>query len=69
MRSSASARDCQRSLKPVASSFANADARYEGTVAFTRNPTPAGTLLRWVCQNDAEYLNLTEDRLELTPAK
>jgi hypothetical protein len=26
-----------------------------------------GGLLHWVCQDDAEYLNLTEDRLELTP--
>jgi hypothetical protein len=45
------------------------EAQYEKAVAsFTRNPEPAGTLLRWVCQNDAGYLNLTEDRLELTPA-
>ena len=45
------------------------EAQYEKEVAsFTRNPDPAGTLLRWVCQDDAEYLNLTEDRLELTPA-
>jgi hypothetical protein len=45
------------------------DAQYEKAVAsFTRNPDPAGTLLRWVCQDDAKYLNLTEDRLELTPA-
>lgn len=42
------------------------DAQYEKAVAsFARNPDPAGTLLRWVCQDDAEYLNLAEDRLEL----
>ena len=46
------------------------DEQYERAVAvFMRNPTPPGTLLRWVCRQDAEYLNLTEDRLELTPAK
>jgi hypothetical protein len=46
------------------------EAQYEKAVAsFTRNPEPAGTLLRWVCQDDAEYLNLTEDRLELSPAR
>lgn len=46
------------------------EAQYEKAVAsFTRNPDPAGTLLRWVCQDDAEYLNLTEDRLELTPVQ
>lgn len=45
------------------------DAQYEKAVAsFTRNPEPAGTLLRWVCRDDAGYLNLTEDRLELAPA-
>jgi hypothetical protein len=45
------------------------EAQYEKAVAsFTRNPDPAGTLLRWVCQDDAGYLDLTEDRFELTPA-
>ncbi len=45
------------------------EAQYEKAVAsFTRNPNPAGTILRWVCQDDAGYLNLTEDRLELSPA-
>lgn len=46
------------------------EAQYEKAVAsFTRNPEPAGTLLHWVCQNDAGYLNLSEDRLELTLAE
>ncbi len=45
------------------------EAQYEKAVAsFRRNPDPAGTLLHWVCQDDAGYLNLTQDRLELTPA-
>jgi len=45
------------------------EAQYEKAVAsFRRNPDPTGTLLSWVCQDDAGYLNLTEDRLELTPA-
>src|ERR1035438_8922806 len=45
------------------------EAQYEKAVtSFTRNTDPAGTLLRWVCQDDAGYLDLTEDRLELTPA-
>jgi hypothetical protein len=44
------------------------EAQYEKAVAsFTRNPDPAAPLLRWVCQDDAGYLNLTDDRLELTP--
>jgi hypothetical protein len=42
-------------------------AQYNKAVAsFTRNPEPPGPLLRWVCRED-EYLNLAEDRLELTP--
>lgn len=45
------------------------EAQYQRAVAsFTKNPEPAGTLLRWVCHDDAGYLDLTEDRLELTPA-
>ena len=44
------------------------EAQYDTALAsFTRNPEPAGSLLRWVCRED-EYLNLAEDRLELTPA-
>ena len=44
------------------------EAQYDKAVAsFTRNPEPPGSLLRWVCRED-EYLNLAEDRLELTPA-
>jgi hypothetical protein len=41
--------------------------QYEKAVAsFERNPEPPGPLLQWVCRN-SEYLDLTEDRWELTP--
>ena len=44
------------------------DAQYERALDSSRkNPEPPGTLLRWVCRNE-EYLDLTEDRWELTPA-
>ena len=44
------------------------EAQYERALAlFQRHPEPPGTLLRWVCRNQA-YLDFTEDRLELTPA-
>lgn len=47
---------------------ATTEAQYERAVAsFATNPEPAGTLLHWVCHEDVEYLNLTADRLELTP--
>jgi hypothetical protein len=43
------------------------DPQYErAVVAFQKTPEPPGVLLRWVCRND-EYLDLTEDRLDLTP--
>ena len=35
---------------------------------FAENPHPAGILLRWVCREKIEYLDLITDRLELTPA-
>ncbi len=44
------------------------DAQYERAVSsFRKTPEPPGPLLRWVCRN-SEHLNLTKDRLELTPA-
>ena len=44
------------------------DAQYRKAVsAFEKNPQPAGVMLHWVCQDDVEYLDLTKDRLELTP--
>ena len=45
------------------------EAQYRKAVAaFEKNPQPAGVMLQWVCQDDVEYLDLTKDRLELTPA-
>jgi hypothetical protein len=43
--------------------------QYQKAVAlFEKNPQPAGTLLPWVCQENAAYPDLTRDRLTLTPA-
>jgi hypothetical protein len=45
------------------------EAQYrEAISSFGRNPQPPGLLLPWVCRDDVAYLDLTEDRLELTPA-
>jgi hypothetical protein len=45
------------------------DTQYRKALAmFEKNPQPAGTLLNWVCRDNVEYLDLTKDRLELTPA-
>ena len=35
---------------------------------FEKNPQPAGTLLNWVCRDNVEYLDLTQERLEMTSA-
>lgn len=39
----------------------------QALASFERNPQPAGSLLTWVCRDHAEYLDLTEDRLDLNP--
>ena len=45
------------------------DAQYQAAVSsFAKNPQPAGTLLNWVCRDNREYLDLSENRLELNPA-
>ena len=35
---------------------------------FSQNPEPQGKLLNWVCRDNLEYLDLTKDRMALTPA-
>jgi hypothetical protein len=48
---------------------ATTETQYRQAVsAFERNPQPAGAMLHWVCRDNAEYLDLTRDRLEFTPA-
>jgi hypothetical protein len=45
------------------------EAQYRRAVTlFEQCPDPAGTLLPWVCREHATYLDLTTDRLDMTPA-
>ncbi len=45
------------------------ETQYQQAVSsFARNPQPVGELLHWVCHDNAAYLDLTIDRLDLTPA-
>ena len=45
------------------------DAQYRQAVAqFQRNPDPPGRLLTWVCADNAAYLDLSQDRLEMCPS-
>lgn len=44
------------------------DRQYRQALArFTENPDPAGILLNWVCRDTVDYLDLTTDRMALTP--
>ena len=36
--------------------------------AFSRRPDPPGLVLNWVCRDELDYLDLTTDRLDLTPS-
>lgn len=36
--------------------------------SFSENPEPPGIMMDWVCRDNVEFLDLTEDRLELNPA-
>jgi hypothetical protein len=44
------------------------DSQYDHALAqFCRHPSPPGPVLAWVCRDDPDYLDLTEDRLEMNP--
>ncbi|MGA7953746.1 MAG: hypothetical protein WCA07_09530 [Gloeobacterales cyanobacterium] len=40
----------------------------QGVIHFIKNPNPKGQLLQWVCSENINALDLTQDRLELKPA-
>jgi hypothetical protein len=45
------------------------EAQYRRAVTrFAQHPDPADALLPWVCRDHAAYLDLTTDRLDMTPA-
>jgi hypothetical protein len=45
------------------------ESQYElARCSFEDNPEPEGVLLHWVCRDNIDYLDLSEDRLDLTPA-
>lgn len=39
----------------------------QAVTSFEDNPQPVGELLHWVCRDNVAYLDLTTDRLDLTP--
>ena len=44
------------------------ETQYRKTVStFEKNPQPPGKLLNWVCREDADYLDINKDRLDLNP--
>ena len=44
------------------------DQYHQVMLKFAANPHPPGILLTWVCRDNIEYLDLTKDRMDLTPA-
>jgi len=45
------------------------DAQYRRALArFRRHHDPPGQVLNWVCRDNVDYLDLTQDRLEMNPA-
>ena len=43
--------------------------KYENTVKlFTKNPDPKGEVMQWVCRTNWDYLDLSKNRLELSPS-
>jgi hypothetical protein len=45
------------------------DAQYQRALArFRRYPDPPGQVLNWVCRDNVDYLDLTQDCLEMIPA-
>lgn len=45
------------------------DSQYAKAISnFAENPEPRGTMLNWVCRDNALYLDLTGDTIELNPA-
>jgi hypothetical protein len=44
--------------------------QYEGFLTkFEKSPTVVGELVTWVCQDDEDYLDLIDDRLDLNPTE
>lgn len=45
------------------------ETQYQDALAqFRKQPTPPGRVLDWVCHHNIEYLDLSRDRLEMTPS-
>jgi hypothetical protein len=45
------------------------DTQYQRALArFRRHHAPPGQGLNWVCRDNVDYLDLTQDRLEMNPA-
>lgn len=46
------------------------DEQYERCLTkFKKTPTVPGVLVNWVCRDDEDYLDLTDDRLDLNPSE
>ena len=54
---------------PHVQSSTTTETQYDlACLAFAGNPRSPGPLLHWLCRDNLAFLNLSTDRLELTPA-
>lgn len=57
----------QAFLPRLLASRTTAEQYRRAVAAFSRNPQPPGQVLRWICGDDPNYLDLSGDRVELKP--
>ena len=58
-----------RATLPPLQASATTEAQYDlACLSLARNPRHSGSLLHWVCRDKLDYLDLSTDRSELTPA-
>ena len=51
----------------IAQSTTTASQYDQAFARFRRQPSPPGTMLAWVCREELAYLDLSQDRMELSP--
>ncbi|MGR3279624.1 hypothetical protein ACSYAD_31665, partial [Acaryochloris marina NIES-2412] len=52
----------------IQNSTTTEDQYHQVMLKFAAKPHPPGILLKWVCRDNIKYLDLNEDRMDLTPA-
>ena len=59
--------ELQANLSRIQQSTTTHSQYKQALIRFADDPHPEGVLLNWICQDRVDYLNLTQDRMDLTP--